>query len=84
MGKCVPMPKEIVCKMTSWNGPEKVGNTENIELNAVYAEEGVNKAWATATPSGRLTLSIDNPQAQGLFQKGKEYLVTIREAQPGE
>jgi hypothetical protein len=61
-----------------------VGNSENVQLNAVYAEQGINKSWATATPCGQLTLTIDNPDAQKFFQAGREYIVTIREAQPGE
>jgi hypothetical protein len=74
----------ITAKMSVWSDPEKQGNTERVTLNAVYAEQGVNKSWATSTPSGSLTLGIDNPSAQGFFAKGKEYIVTIREAQPGE
>lgn len=70
--------------MKAWNEPTKQGNSENVQLNAVYAEEGVNKSWATSTPSGSLSLTIDNPGAQGFFHKDKEYIILIREAVAGE
>ena len=77
-------PTAIAAKMKCHNQPKIEYGSENISLSAVYAEEGINKAWATSTPSGALSLGINNPGAQGFFQAGKEYIVTIREAQPGE
>jgi hypothetical protein len=74
----------IVAKMKCYGPPQRNGSHESVSLSAVYAETGVNKEWATATPSGSLSLSIDNPSAQGFIQADKEYIVTIREAQPGE
>lgn len=75
----------ITAKMACHSTPtvDTYGN-EIVALNAVYAEEGVNKQWAQSTPSGNLSLWINNPAAQGFFAGGKEYIVTIREAQPGE
>lgn len=70
--------------MSMWNKPTVVGNSEQVQLNAVYAETGINKQWAQSTPAGQLTLTIDNPAAQGFFETGKEYLITIREAAAGE
>lgn len=83
------MERQIVAKMACWQDPKVSENadgskSESIALNAVYGEEGVNKEWARYTPAGSLQLVIDNPPAQGFFQRGKEYIVTIREAQPGE
>ncbi len=78
------MPTQILAKMKSWNDPQKQGNSELVRLNAVYAEHGVNEAWATSTPSGTLSLTIDNPNAQGFFKRDVEYLISIREATPGE
>lgn len=74
----------ITAKMRCWDVPAKQGNTEQIELSAVTDNTGINKKWAAATPSGQLRLGIDNPSAQGFFQKDKEYIITIREAKPGE
>jgi hypothetical protein len=75
----------ITAKMACHSTPsvDTCGN-ELVSLNAVYAEQGVNKAWAQATPCGSLSLSINNPAAQGKFRAGKEYIITVREAQPGE
>jgi hypothetical protein len=74
----------LTAKMVCHNPPNRIGEHENIALSAVYAEDGINKQWASSTPCGQLTLTIDNPAAQGFFSAGKEYIVTVREAQPGE
>lgn len=78
------MPEQIAAKMTSWSDPVKENESERVQLNAVYADKGINKEWAKYTPAGQLSLTIDNPKAQGFFKKGVEYMVTIREALPGE
>lgn len=78
------MERQIAAKMTMWSDPTINGNTEQVTLNAVSDSKGVNKTWAQCTPAGMLSLSIDNPAAQKFFQKGKEYIITIREARPGE
>lgn len=74
----------ITAKMSSHSDPTRNGGSENVSLYAVYAADGVNKKWSTMTPCGQLSLTIDNPNAQGFIVKGKEYIVTIREAKPGE
>lgn len=70
--------------MACWSDPKVEHEQENVHLNAVYGEDGINKQWSKWTPAGSLNLSISNPDAQGFFRAGKEYIVTIREAQPGE
>lgn len=79
-----PRIDAITAKMKQHSAPTRNGDTENVAMQAVYAETGVNKQWSTMTPCGSLSLSISNPNAQGFIQGGKEYIVTIREAQPGE
>jgi hypothetical protein len=74
----------IRLKMTSWSAPTMQGDSEQVQLNAVYAETGINKEWSNYTPCAQLTATIDNPGAQQFIQAGKEYIVEIREAQPGE
>lgn len=56
---------------------------ERPSLGAIYgtSEEDPNRAWAKATPSGKLEMQIDNPAAQGFFEPGKHYLITIEEAE---
>lgn len=82
--------RKIVAKMQAQTvipAGARHGNpgTEELEMQAVYGKDGsANKAWSKYTPSGSLSLKIDNPDAQGFFKPGKEYIVEIREAEPGE
>lgn len=67
----------------------RMGNrgTEELEMSAVYGggkPGSANTEWAKYTPSGSLSMKIDNPDAQGFFKPGKEYILTIREAEEGE
>ena len=65
---------------TGWVRYEPVGqNAEHIKLNAVSAkgEDDPNREWAMASPSGELTLFIQNPAAFGYVQAGQEYRITI-------
>lgn len=56
-----------------------IQSAEGIELTAVSAkdEDDPNRTWAIATPTGHLTMIIQNPQAFGYVQPGHEYRVTI-------
>lgn len=51
---------------------------ETIELFPV--SDPVNKAWATATPGGQVTLTINNPDAKGHFKPGGFYYVDFFDA----
>lgn len=55
-----------------------------VELNAVGSggPDDPNQSFATATPSGKLTMTIQNPAAFGFFEPGQEYMIEIRKAQP--
>jgi hypothetical protein len=48
---------------------------------AVY-DDGTpeNQRFSKATPSGRLTMSVDNPPAAAFFILGKEYYLDFTEA----
>jgi hypothetical protein len=59
-------------------------NYERVKLTAVTADSPVNKTWSKYTPAGSLELQITNPGAQGFILAGKEYIVSIRLAEPGE
>jgi hypothetical protein len=59
-------------------------NSEEVVLQAVTSESPTNKSWSKYTPAGTLSLTITNPGAQGFIQAGKEYIVSIRLAEPGE
>ena len=56
----------------------------NVELNAVASggPDDPNQSFAAATPSGKLTMTIQNPAAFGFFEPGQEYVIEIRKAQP--
>jgi hypothetical protein len=66
----------VRAKMQCWEVSQN-GGTENIRLHAVTGGSDENKQWAKYTPCGDLTLSIDNPDAQGKFVQGKEYFIDI-------
>ena len=53
---------------------------EVVTLHAVAATDGPNAEWAKYTPSGQLTMQIDNPGAWGRFEQGKEYFLDLTPA----
>lgn len=59
---------------------EQFQHSELAKLAAVTDEAGTNKEWAAATPSGTLTLQIDNPKAQGHFRPGRSYYLDVTDA----
>lgn len=45
---------------------------ESVALCAVNSSDGKgNESWAKWTPSGKLEMTINNPEAQGKFKPGK-------------
>ena len=53
----------------------KADKHEIVQLQAVTGDE--NKPWSKFTPSGQLTMTIDNPSAQGQLEPGRAYKITI-------
>lgn len=53
--------------------------SEEIELSAVTGSSGddVNKQWSKWTPSGRLTMTINNPDAMRRVLPGQEVYIDI-------
>jgi len=53
-----------------------------VKLSAVYDSEHntENNQFAQATPSGQLTMTVDNPNAKGFFKPGSQYYLDIQEA----
>jgi hypothetical protein len=49
--------------------------SEETKLTAVIGTNDDNKAWCKSTPCGNLSITIDNPQAQGKLIPGKEYYI---------
>lgn len=63
----------------------KENNTEkldvvNVSLQAVTANSAENKEFFASTPSGQIDLKILRPEANGWFQRGKEYYIDFTEA----
>ena len=57
------------------------GGYQDATLRAVYDDgHPENNAFAKATPTGELTIGIDNPAAQDFFKPGKEYYLDFTEA----
>ena len=59
---------------------EKFAQGETVKLAAVHGgASDANKTWAKFTPSGSLTLHINNPEAEGKFTPGGYYFVDFAE-----
>lgn len=55
--------------------------TCGVVLSAVNSERKENATWAKYTPSGQLTMQIDNPDAYAAFELGKEYFLDFTPAE---
>jgi hypothetical protein len=54
---------------------------QQVRLEAVYSNgDDANASWSKDTPSGRLELSITNPEAFNQFVVGKTYHVDFTSA----
>lgn len=51
-----------------------------IRMIPVWEQDGVNRAWSKATPSGELKISITNPDAIDRFDLGKDYYLDFTPA----
>ena len=68
--------KVVERKNQMWYGSEKP--TVAVVLTAVT--DDANKTWARFTPSGKIELTIDNPEAYDQLELGKTYFVDFTEA----
>ena len=59
-------------------GPAKPVDTEEVTLAAVMGDE--NKEWSQWTPSGNLSMTINNPKALEQFEVGKDYFLDFTPA----
>jgi hypothetical protein len=56
-------------------------DARDLHFMAVYGNDGENKEYWEATPSGQLQLFMVNPAAWGQFEEGKEYYLDITPAE---
>jgi len=68
--------KVVERKNQMWYSAEKP--TTTVVLTAVT--DDANKTWARYTPSGKIELSIDNPEAYDQFELGQTYFVDFTAA----
>jgi hypothetical protein len=52
-----------------------------IRLVPVWEQDGPNRQWSKATPSGELKMLITNPAAVDQFELGKDYFVDFTPAE---
>ena len=62
------------------NAKDEHNDYHNIVLEAVTDGSEENKSFWKYTPSGRLEISIDNPEAVKMFEAGKEYYIDFTPA----
>lgn len=55
------------------------GQSEIVEMTAVYggSTNAEDNTYARATPTGSLKLTIDNPNAQGVYKPGQKCYIDI-------
>lgn len=65
-----------------WRSPDgkKAPPVEAVVLVPVSGDSPENKTWSMHTPSGRLEMSITNPEALNQFELGLEYFVDFTPA----
>lgn len=55
--------------------------TQEFEFHAVYGKDGSdNASWSKATPVGKLTMVVTNPDAFGIFEPGSSVYIDITAA----
>ena len=60
--------------------PDLTDGGKNVTLLAVYDSNGENASFSKATPSGQLTMKIDQSTAAvNFFEKGKDYYLTFEQ-----
>jgi hypothetical protein len=52
-----------------------------VVLSPVWEQDGVNREWSKATPSGNLEMMITAPEAVNRFELGKCYFVDFTPAE---
>lgn len=58
------------------------GASKEITLAAVHSDNGENKSWSKYTPSGKLVMTITNPEAFEQFKPGQSYYLTFKACAP--
>lgn len=80
--------KKVVAKMRCVEKADRVAYSNDpkakhttVKLQPVYANEGPNKSWSEATPSGQVEMQITNQSAVDAFELGSSYLITFEKTE---
>lgn len=65
-------------QLAHWDPKNHGPSQDMVVLQVAYGDE--NKAWSAATPSGRIEMTITNPEAMNRFELGKHYFVDFTPA----
>lgn len=75
------MSKTTVRAKFHCNSIEQTEWNTNVKMNVVFGNEGENKDFNDATPSGDLTIGIHGKvPAAGFFEVGKDYYLDFSKA----
>lgn len=70
-------PYSEVTKLQAVMGRKNPDGTHRCATNEEAREDN---SFASATPSGKLELTVDNKEVHGFFKPGKSYYIDITEA----
>lgn len=76
-------PAEIQARFQCHSTSKQRGGTENVTLVPVPGARE-NAQFFKGHPSGSISLVIDNPDGQGLFDPEMDYLVTLTPVEPAK
>jgi hypothetical protein len=67
------------------NSVTNYGHNKSAQLSAVYGKEGENADFAKATPSGQITIAIDNDTpASDFIEPNQDYYVYFEKVPKAE
>lgn len=65
----------------SIQGRFKVDNVDGDQVTLYATNDELNKQWSQESPSGQLTMNIQNPNIRSAFQQGQEMILTLQSAE---
>jgi hypothetical protein len=55
---------------------------DEVVLQAVTNDDGVNKEWSRWTPSINFSFTVTNPNLMGKYKAGQYYMIDLTEVDP--
>lgn len=52
-----------------------------VSLWTLYSNNPEDNSYAKATPTGQLTMIVDNPIAEAFFEEGKQYFLNFKKVE---